>query len=94
MAESAAGGWVFHGRENLPGAIGSAIGRGPSTLHCISQAKCDAQLRMTGGGLACAPGDGGHQQHLVSVLKRVLVPSQEADVFFVYVHIQEAANFS
>jgi hypothetical protein len=44
--------------------------------------------------LACAAGDGWDQQDFVSVLERVLVSAEEADVFFVHVHIQEAANFS
>jgi hypothetical protein len=48
------------------------------------------QLEM----LARAAGNGGDQQHFVSVLKCILVSAEEADVFFVHVHIEEAANFS
>src|SRR6476646_11865903 len=35
-----------------------------------------------------------HQQHFVTILKRISVSAQEADVFFVHIHIQEAADFS
>ena len=45
------------------------------------------------GSTQYAPGDRRHQQHFISILKRVLVSTQKADVFFIHVHIQEAANF-
>jgi hypothetical protein len=44
--------------------------------------------------LVRAAGDRRHQQHFIPILKRVRVPAQEADIFLVHVHIEEAANLA
>ena len=41
-----------------------------------------------------AAGDRRHKKHFVSVLEGIVVPSQEADVFFIDVDVQEASNLS
>ncbi len=44
--------------------------------------------------LARAAGDRRHQQDFISILKRVRLPAQKADIFFVHIHVEETANLA
>ena len=44
--------------------------------------------------LSAAAGDGRNDQNFVSFFKAVLFIAEEADVFFVYIEVNEAANLS
>src|SRR5690348_17540840 len=39
-----------------------------------------------------AAGDRWHEQHFVAILERIRISAEEADVFFIHVHVQEAAD--
>ena len=44
--------------------------------------------------LARASGDGGDKQHFISILKRVGFTAEKADVLFVYIDVEKAADLA
>ena len=53
-----------------------------------------AEPRLNSTSLGTAAGNGGHEQDFVSIFERVARAAKEADVFFVDIHVQKAANLS
>ena len=59
----------------------------------LRQMFCSSRWGLT-PGLNAAAGDRRHKKHFVSFLEGIVVPSEEADVFFIDVDVQEASNLS
>jgi hypothetical protein len=49
---------------------------------------------LRGDSTSAAASDGGDQQYLIPILERVSVSTQKADVFFIHIDIQEAADLA
>src|SRR6266849_10708125 len=55
---------------------------------------CLPRMMLSGDGRRASAGDGWYQQHLIPVLERIARAAEEADVFFVHIDVQEAADLA